>query len=316
MSDTSPTSDEMKLPTKSNTAEGDSLKGNALEGNDEFEQAVARCIHRLENGRAVDPGWLKQTFPRWHRELGLFIADWGAVEGFSSEIRNAGNLPLSPGRIPETIGEYKIIDVIGSGGMGVIYKAQQQNPTRVVAIKMLQNVRHDRKRFQMEVASAAQLDHPNIVSIYEVGEHEGQPFFTMPFVDGCDLGIKISTGKLSPIPAATIAERIAEAVHFAHQRGILHRDLKPGNILLDSEDQPHVTDLGLAKQIECDDQLTRSNAIIGTPGYMAPEQAQGKNADVSVATDVYGIGAVLYAMLTGQAPFGGKSFNGCASPGN
>lgn len=280
----------------------------SVEDNAEFDQAVADCIVRLENGGKVDPDWLKANHPKWHRELAQFIADWDAVEGFSSEIRSVGvNALAAAVDIPDAIGEYKVLEQIGSGGMGVIYKAQQPSLSRAVAIKMLHNVRHDRRRFQMEAEAAARLDHPNIVSIFEVGEHEGNPYFTMPFIEGDDLGTIVRREKLAPQRAAEMAAKIADAVHYANQRGILHRDLKPGNILVDADDQPHVTDFGLAKRMEGTDQLTRTNAIIGTPSYMAPEQAMGNNNDVSVATDVYGVGAILYAMLTGKAPFSGSN---------
>lgn len=282
--------------------------GQTIDGSEEFDRAVADCIVRLESGRNVDEDWLKANYPGWHRELAQFIADWDAVENYSSEIRSVGITAVAASTdVPDVIGEYKILEQIGSGGMGVIYKALQPSLSRAVAIKMLHNVRHDRRRFQMEAEAAARLDHPNIVTILDVGEHEGNPYFTMPFIDGDDLSKIVQREKLAPRRASKIAATIADAVHYAHQRGILHRDLKPGNILLDDDDQPHVTDFGLAKRIEGTDQLTRTNAIIGTPSYMAPEQALGNNKEVSVATDVYGVGAILYAMLTGSAPFSGSS---------
>lgn len=280
----------------------------SVDGNDEFDQAVAECILRLESGREIDSDWLKTNYPNWYRELADFIADWDALEGFSNELRCVGAHSFANANdIPDVIGGYQVVELIGSGGMGVIYKARQPSLSRFVAIKMLHNVRHDRRRFQTEAESAARLDHPNIVSIFEVGDHDGHPFYTMPYIDGDDLDAIVRRERLLPNRAAKIAATIASAAHYAHQRGILHRDLKPGNILIDADDQPHITDFGLAKRIESTEQLTRTNAIIGTPSYMAPEQAMGNNADVSVATDIYGVGAILYAMLTGKAPFSGNN---------
>ena len=273
-----------------------------------FDEAVAACINRLEAGHSVDVIWLKQNYPQWHQELGEFVADWGAIEGYSNQLRHVSDAVRLPSAesLP-LLDDYTHIQEVAAGGMGVIYKARQVSLSRTVAIKMLHNLRHDRKRFEMEAESAARLDHPNIVSIYEVGEHRGQPYFTMPFIEGSDLSSQIQDAELTPRRAATIAAKIASAVHYAHQRGILHRDLKPGNILVDLYGEPHVTDFGLAKDLDGSEQLTKTNAIIGTPGYMAPEQALGNSAEVSVATDVYGVGAILYAMLSGEAPFRGTS---------
>ena len=281
---------------------------DSAEGDPAFDQAVADCIHRLESGLEVDELWLAKRYPAWQQELKVFIADWDAFEGYSNEIRNLPTTELLAESLPDPFDGYEILQRIGVGGMGIIYKAKQTNLSRLVAIKMLHNVRHDRQRFQVEAEAVALLDHPNIVSIYEVGEHEGRPYFTMPFVDGRDLNSITEHEKLiAPRRAAQIASKIATAVHYAHSRGILHRDLKPGNILLDGEDEPHVTDFGLAKNLDSSDQLTRTNAIVGTPAYMAPEQALGRNSEVSVATDVYGVGTILYAMLTGEAPHTGSS---------
>ena len=281
---------------------------DSVDENDPFDQAVAQCIRRLESGLQVDADWLEATYPDWHEELADFVADWDTLEGYSSELRNFPKVESENTFAPKTFGEFELLKPIGSGGMGAVFKANQASLSRVVAIKMLHNVRHDRKRFQMEAESVAKLDHSNIVSIYEVGEQDGVPYFTMPFIDGSDLDALVAGHEeFTPDRAATIAEKIASAVHYAHQRGILHRDLKPANILIDSIGEPHVTDFGLAKHLESSDQLTRTNAIIGTPSYMAPEQALGKNADVSVTTDIYGVGTILYAMLTGRAPFSGNS---------
>ncbi|HVC96516.1 MAG TPA: serine/threonine-protein kinase, partial [Pirellulales bacterium] len=161
----------------------------------------------------------------------------------------------------------------------------------------------DVARFRSEAESAARLDHPHIVPVYEVGDWRGQPYFAMKYVEGTTLTRRLADGPIPAREAATLLTPICEAIHFAHQRGILHRDLKPSNILIDPEGRPHVTDFGLAKRVSGDTQLTRSGAILGTPCYMAPEQAAGKRGQLGPASDVYSLGTVLYQMLTGRPPF-------------
>jgi tRNA A-37 threonylcarbamoyl transferase component Bud32/tetratricopeptide (TPR) repeat protein len=203
-------------------------------------------------------------------------------------------------------GDYELLAEIARGGMGVIYKARQKSLRRIVALKMIlaghlaspEQVR----RFQIEAEQAGNLGHPNIVPIYHVGEEQGQHYFTMKLIEGGNLGNQVLRFRNAPRAAAQVVATVARTIHYAHQRGILHRDLKPSNILLDADEQPHVTDFGLAKHLDSGEGDTRSGTILGTPGYMAPEQAAARK-DLSTAVDVYSLGAILYHLLSGRPPF-------------
>jgi serine/threonine-protein kinase len=210
------------------------------------------------------------------------------------------------------IGDYEVLEEIARGGMGVVYKARQKPVRRLVALKMILTGQmassQERARFLREAEMAANLDHPNIVPIYEVSEFQGCPFFSMKLIEGQSLArlIKQKSRENSPYEpdvAARLTVTVARAVHFAHERGFLHCDLKPSNILLERDGRPYVTDFGLAKPAGGDSSLTISGAILGTPSYMAPEQATGSRKGLSPATDVYGLGAILYELLTGSPPF-------------
>ena len=217
----------------------------------------------------------------------------------------------SPGTRIRYFGDYEIRGELGSGAMGIVYKARQISLNRTVALKMIRAGmlarEEELRRFQNEAEAVARLDHPHIVPIYEVGAHDGKRYFSMKLIGGPCLSRTLSVYTANPQKAAKLMLTIAEAVHHAHQRGILHRDLKPSNILLDEQGQPHVSDFGLAKEVEGDGSLTESGAVLGTPAYMAPEQAAGNKRLVTTLSDVHGLGGILYALLTSKPPFGGNS---------
>ncbi len=204
-------------------------------------------------------------------------------------------------------GDYELIEEIARGGMGVVWKARQSSLNRAVAVKMILAGKFageaELRRFYTEAQAAGNLQHPNIVPIHEVGEYEGHHYFSMDFVEGTTLAKVAQSKPMQPAAAASLMKTVAEAIHYAHQRGTLHRDLKPSNILIDAQGQPHITDFGLAKSLNKDASITETGAVLGTPAYMPPEQAAGRNEQVGPASDVYSLGAILYHLLTGSAPF-------------
>src|SRR6266699_3363816 len=207
------------------------------------------------------------------------------------------------------LGDYELLEEIGRGGQGVVFRARQKRLNRTVALKVISlgqwASKAHLKRFRREAEAAARLDHPGIVPIHEVGERDGSCYFSMKFVEGGQLD-EVATREPMPIRRAVeLIAKVARTVHYAHEHGILHRDIKPGNILLDQKGEPHLTDFGLARLVETESTVTRTLEVLGTPSYMAPEQAVGNNAAISSVTDVYGIGAVLYQLLTGHPPFAG-----------
>lgn len=232
-------------------------------------------------------------------ETQLFAEDGKQGQGQSLESRVGEKIRY--------FGDYEVIEEIARGGMGVVYKAKQTTLNRIVALKMILSGRHaggeEVGRFHTEAKAAANLDHPGIVPIFEVGEHEGQHYFSMGFVEGRSLADRINESPLEPREAANLLIKIARAVAYANETGVIHRDLKPGNVLLDEAGEPRVTDFGLAKRLADDSGITATGQILGTPSYMPPEQAMGKADEVGPRADVYALGAILYATLTGRPPF-------------
>src|SRR5256886_540922 len=207
------------------------------------------------------------------------------------------------------LGDYELVEEVGRGGQGVVFRARQKSLNRTVALKVISlgqwASKAHVKRFRREAEAAASLDHPSIVPIYEVGERDGSCYFSMKFVEGGQLDEVSRRRPISIRHAAELIAKVARTVHYAHEHGILHRDIKPGNILLDDKGEPHLTDFGLARLVETESTMTRTLEVLGTPSYMAPEQAAGNNTQLTSATDVYGLGAVFYQLLTGQPPFAG-----------
>src|SRR5437762_8155264 len=253
----------------------------------------------------------------------LEAAIGGAVAGGDDPGRPASSMPATTpddvapasqktvraAELLEELGDYELLDEVGRGGQGVVFRARQKSLNRTVALKVIGlgqwASKAHLKRFRREAEAAASLDHPSIVPIHEVGERDGSCYFSMNFVEGGQLDEVVRDGPMSTRQAAELIVKIARTVHYAHEHGILHRDIKPGNILLDAKGEPHLTDFGLARLVESESTVTCTMEVLGTPSYIAPEQAVGNNAAVSSATDVYGLGAVLYQLLTGQPPFAG-----------
>jgi tetratricopeptide (TPR) repeat protein/tRNA A-37 threonylcarbamoyl transferase component Bud32 len=288
-----------------------------------LELIYTEFVIREQLGQHPSPEQWYSRFPRWQQDLqqifqvhrfvcpdirtgvdivsrtplpDLPTADWPAGPDSNPDVR------------PRHFGSYELIEEISRGGMGVVYKARQRGLNRIVALKMILAGEfassEELARFRREAEAAAALQHPNIVQIYEVGVHEDRPFFSLEYVDGGNLGQRLAKAPLPARQAAQLVETLARAVHYAHERGIIHRDIKPANVLLTSDGTPKITDFGLAKQLmDPAGEQTKSGAVLGTPSYMAPEQAEGKSERIGPAVDIYALGAILYEVLTGRPPF-------------
>ncbi|HTI51825.1 MAG TPA: serine/threonine-protein kinase [Planctomycetaceae bacterium] len=286
--------------------------------------AADRYVSLLQAGERQEAEALLQAHP----QLAGLAGYLDVLDGFAEAANGSPSLTPFPGndartlsraeasdRIDETLtvpfgrdfGRYELLEEVGRGGMGVVYRARQRDLNRTVALKMILSSQlacaDDVKRFYREARAAGQLRHPHIVGIHEVGQVHGQHYFAMEYVAGRSLGQQLRVGPLAAEHAARLLSAVARAVEYLHTQGIVHRDLKPSNILLDEAGAPYVTDFGLAKIFQDDDDRTQSGVILGTPGYMAPEQAAGRISEISLRSDVYSLGAILYEMLCGRAPF-------------
>jgi WD40 repeat protein/tRNA A-37 threonylcarbamoyl transferase component Bud32 len=324
---------------------------HSLEREQRLDEVIAAYLQAAAAGQTPVPqSWLAR-YPELAPDLAEFFISLEQIERLTAPLRLVlqaalqatptpnENIDLTkavpaedrmrPEGLPHAFGGYELLAQVGRGGMGVVYKARQRSPGRLVALKMLGSLDSpaDLQRFRQEAEVIASLDHPHIVPVYEVGEHEGRPYFSMKLMEGGtlkdvavrgsesgdksqvagDCGQKSEINKEACRRAAHWVATVARAVHHMHQRGILHRDLKPSNILLDKARQPHVADFGLAKYVHADASLAPSGALVGTPGFMAPEQTAGKKNKITTATDIYGLGTILYALLTGRPPFQGET---------
>src|SRR4029077_3590305 len=248
-------------------------------------------------GAAIPPNSPQQSCGACLLETGLgsdeAVAGVDLSAGASAKADSHGR-PMS---MLMDCGDYELLEQIGRGGQGVVFRARQKSLNRTVALKVINlgqwaSEAH-LKRFRREAEAAARLDHAGIVPIYEVGERDGSCYFSMKFVEGGQLDEVVRRKPTSVWQAAELIAKVARTVHYAHEHGILHRDIKPGNILLDQQGEPHLTDFGLARLVETESTVTRTLEVLGTPSYMAPEQAAGETTKLSKATDVYGLGAVL-----------------------
>lgn len=289
-------------------------EGPANEHEDILEDLLDRWEHSRESGAELSPETLCANCPELQTELESRIDALRKIDGFIEQ-EAAGEATRiaapEPAPLPARIGQFEILDLIAEGGMGAVYRAKQTMPERVVALKVIRSgdssTAQEMQRFQSEAAAAAKLSHPNIVPVFEFGEHEGRHYFTMEYVAGRSLAQTVrEDGPFDPQLAAKTIRAVAEAVHYAHEMGVVHRDIKPANVLIDEQGRPRVTDFGIAKQLEVDTALTATGQILGTPDFMAPEQAKGNPGDIGPKSDVFSLGATLYAILTGQSPFRGE----------
>ena len=284
---------------------GDVARREVLLGQAPWMRELVGCLSALD--RLVPASKEAELEPDGLCETGTFIPNDGlapTVLGSDSPLSAITPRPMSGAKL---FGKYELLGEVGRGGMGIVYKARQRDLNRIVALKMILASEwasaEEVRRFQAEARATARLRHRNIVAIHEIGEESGRHFFAMDFVEGESLSAIVGRGPLAPEQAARWMVSIAQAVHHLHEQGIVHRDLKPSNVVIDAAGEPIVMDFGLAKVFDSEHAATRSGAILGTPSYMSPEQAAGRNSLISARSDVYSLGAMLYEMLSGRPPF-------------
>ncbi len=272
----------------------------------------ADLVDRVQRGEAVDLGGACREHPDFQEELRQL---WGTIMVTQSVGKDRSQTPAmedpvmaAPLELPSRFGDYTLLEEIGRGGMGVVYLARQEATAQQYALKMIlhgdQASATTLKRFHAEAKAGKGLDHPNIIRIADVGQHDGRAFFCMEWIQGETLSERLDRGPMPPRQTARILMQVARAIDYAHSQGVLHRDLKPSNILIaDADNQPYVVDFGLARDVSAKESLTRTGSVIGTPSYMAPEQAAGARGQVGPLSDVYSLGAIMYHMLTGRPPF-------------
>jgi WD40 repeat protein/tRNA A-37 threonylcarbamoyl transferase component Bud32 len=278
-------------------------EGESVEAHVEGCAACQQALEELTGGAAAGPGGRPAA-------EAATLSPAGRASGRAQAHTSLLSLPTAGEAVPPDVTQvpgYEVLGVLGRGGMGVVYKARQVALGRLVALKMVLAGGHatheERARFKAEAEAVARLQHPNVVQIHEVGEHQGLPFFSLEFCPGGSLAGKLDGTPWIADRAAGLVETLAHAVQGAHDKGVVHRDLKPANVLLTEDGEPKVTDFGLAKRLDADAGQTRTGAVLGTPSYMAPEQAGGKVREVGPAADTYALGAILYELLTGRPPF-------------
>lgn len=287
----------------------------------EHQRAVADVLssltERLQGGESIELSDVVERFPNYKDELTelwpLVMLTEMAGENASpvDEKAAAKENELTEKQLPTTFGDFELIEEIGRGGMGVVYRARQQSLGREVALKLIL-LDHlasetDRARFYAEARAAAKLEHPHIVPVYDLGEVQGRPYISMKLIEGSTLSSQLQNGHMDGKSAAKLLIPLCQAVQYAHENSVLHRDVKPSNIMINHEGQAFLTDFGLAKDLRETPTLTRTGAVVGTPAYMPPEQASGQKPTLDPTSDVYSLGAVLYHMITGQPPFVGRT---------
>ncbi|GIW96993.1 MAG: protein kinase [Pirellulaceae bacterium] len=283
------------------------------------DSVMAELMVALDAGEDVDvEAWLRR-YPQFADELREFFAMHEQLSGFRPDKPDSNRDDLRDEQVtssltnspPRSLGDYDILEEINRGGMGIVYKAKHRTLGRVVALKLIRSGEmasaEEVERFQSEAEAAAALNHPGIVPIYDVGMYNGLVYYTMAFIEGHSLAELVEHGPVDPIEAARIVYKLCLAVQFAHEQGVFHRDLKPANILVNKEGQPVIIDFGLAKMIHRDTDLTHTGQILGTPAYIPPEAATGGGKASGMASDVYALGAILYCLCAGQAPFTGPT---------